>query len=89
MFSLEIYSRFQKNDLTDGKKIAGTGTIDPDGTVGRIGGIDQKVVAADKSGAKVFFAPNDPITDEMKKATQVSKVITIQQLKQRKTLTPK
>ncbi|WP_430755491.1 S16 family serine protease, partial [Listeria monocytogenes] len=49
MFSLEIYSRFQKDDLTDGKKIAGTGTIDPDGTVGRIGGIDQKVVAADKS----------------------------------------
>ncbi|HAO6602215.1 TPA: PDZ domain-containing protein [Listeria monocytogenes] len=68
MFSLEIYSRFQKNDLTDGKKIAGTGTIDPDGTVGRIGGIDQKVVAADKSGAKIFFAPNDPITEEMKKS---------------------
>ncbi|MBC1516784.1 SepM family pheromone-processing serine protease [Listeria immobilis] len=68
MFSLEIYSRFQKDDLTDGKKIAGTGTIDTDGTVGRIGGIDQKVVAADKSGAKIFFAPNDTITKEMKES---------------------
>ncbi|CCQ24743.1 Uncharacterized protein ylbL [Listeria monocytogenes N53-1] len=27
MFSLEIYSRFQKDDLTDGKKIAGTGEL--------------------------------------------------------------
>ncbi|MBC1520440.1 PDZ domain-containing protein [Listeria aquatica] len=67
MFSLEIYSRFQKEDLTDGKKIAGTGTISPDGEVGRIGGIDQKVVAADKEGATIFFAPNDEITKAMKK----------------------
>ncbi|EIA18968.1 SepM family pheromone-processing serine protease [Listeria fleischmannii] len=68
MFSLEIYSRFQKDDLTKGYPIAGTGTIDPKGNVGRIGGINQKVVAADKSGAKFFFAPDDTVTDEMKKA---------------------
>ncbi|WP_088838917.1 SepM family pheromone-processing serine protease [Listeria sp. ILCC792] len=67
MFSLEIYSRFQEADLTKGHQIAGTGTIDPAGNVGRIGGINQKVVAADKSGAEIFFAPNDEITAEMKK----------------------
>ncbi len=59
MFSLEIYNQLVKEDLTDGKDIAGTGTIDEAGKVGPIGGIDQKVVAADKSGAAVFFAPNE------------------------------
>ncbi len=67
MFSLEIYSRFQEGDLTKGYPIAGTGTIDPEGNVGRIGGINQKVVAADKSGAEIFFAPDDEITKDMKK----------------------
>jgi PDZ domain-containing protein len=57
MFSLEIYNQLNEEDLTKGYEIAGTGTISPDGTVGRIGGIQQKVVAADKAGADIFFAP--------------------------------
>ncbi|UAC49290.1 PDZ domain-containing protein [Bacillus aquiflavi] len=57
MFSLEIYNQLTENDFTKGYKIAGTGTINPDGTVGRIGGIEQKIVAADKAGAEIFFAP--------------------------------
>lgn len=57
MFSLEIYNQLTEEDLTKGYEIAGTGTITPDGTVGRIGGIQQKVVAADKAGAELFFAP--------------------------------
>ncbi|MED0660065.1 SepM family pheromone-processing serine protease [Bacillus smithii] len=67
MFSLEIYNQLVKQDITKGYKIAGTGTISPDGTVGRIGGIAYKVVAADKAGADIFFAPNDPIPKEWKK----------------------
>ena len=59
MFSLEIYNQLTKEDLTKGYKIAGTGTISTDGTVGKIGGIEQKVVAADKAGAEIFFAPNE------------------------------
>jgi Lon-like protease len=59
MFSLEIYDQLMEDDFTRGYKIAGTGTIDPDGNVGPIGGIDQKVVAADKAGAEIFFAPNE------------------------------
>jgi PDZ domain-containing protein len=58
MFSLEIYNQLNKEDYTKGYQIAGTGTIDPDGTVGPIGGIEQKIVAADKAGAEIFFAPN-------------------------------
>ncbi len=59
MFSLEIYNQLTESDLTKGYRIAGTGTISPEGTVGRIGGIDQKVVAADKADAEIFLAPNE------------------------------
>jgi len=59
MFSLEIYNQLVETDLTKGYEIAGTGTISPDGTVGRIGGIEKKVVAADKAGAEIFLAPNE------------------------------
>jgi PDZ domain-containing protein len=59
MFSLEIYNQLTKGDLTSGYDIAGTGTMSDDGTVGPIGGIQQKIVAADKSGAEIFFAPNE------------------------------
>lgn len=57
MFSLEVYNQLVEEDITKGYSIAGTGTIDEEGIVGAIGGIDQKVVAADKSGADIFFAP--------------------------------
>lgn len=59
MFSLEIYNQLTRTDYTKGYQIAGTGTISPDGTVGPIGGIEQKIIAADKSGAEIFFAPNE------------------------------
>jgi len=59
MFSLEIYNQLIKEDLTKGYEIAGTGTISPDGTVGKIGGIEQKIIAADKAGAEYFLAPNE------------------------------
>lgn len=59
MFSLEIYNQLVKEDMTKGYTIAGTGTIDEEGHVGAIGGIDQKIVAASESGADIFFAPNE------------------------------
>jgi PDZ domain-containing protein len=57
MMALEIYEQLLPSDLTKGYDICGTGTIDFDGRVGPIGGIKQKVVAADKAGAEIFFAP--------------------------------
>ncbi|MGM0212881.1 lon-like protease [Enterococcus sp. AZ109] len=66
MFTLEIYEQLMNEDIRQGEKIAGTGTISSDGTVGRIGGIDKKVASAVENGSKVFFAPDDEITDEMK-----------------------
>ncbi|SDJ74536.1 SepM family pheromone-processing serine protease [Sediminibacillus albus] len=59
MFSLEIYDQLTEKDLTKGYQIAGTGEINYNGKVGRIGGIDKKVIAADQEGCDVFFAPNE------------------------------
>ncbi len=59
MFSLEIYDQLTEGDLTGGKQIGGTGEIDYDGNVHRIGGVDKKVVASDKEGVDIFFAPNE------------------------------
>ncbi|WP_125767751.1 SepM family pheromone-processing serine protease [Companilactobacillus furfuricola] len=67
MFTLQVYSQVAHKDLKQGRTIAGTGTISPDGTVGPIGGIDKKVVAASAEGATIFFAPDDPVTKEIKK----------------------
>lgn len=57
MFSLTLYDQLTPDDLTGGRKIAGTGTIDCDGGVGPIGGVEQKVAGAEREGAEIFLAP--------------------------------
>ncbi|WKB34928.1 S16 family serine protease [Terrilactibacillus sp. S3-3] len=57
MMTLEIYDQLTRQDLAKGRQIAGTGTMEMDGSVGPIGGIDEKVVGANASGADIFFAP--------------------------------
>ncbi len=66
MFTLELYSMLAHQDLKKGRKIAGTGTMEMDGTIGRIGGIDKKVYAANKAGMEIFLAPDDTIEKEVK-----------------------
>jgi PDZ domain-containing protein len=57
MFALGIIDKVGSVDLTDGRFVAGTGTIDPTGKVGPIGGISLKMIAARDKGATVFLAP--------------------------------
>ncbi|MCO7174604.1 SepM family pheromone-processing serine protease [Sporolactobacillus kofuensis] len=57
MMTLDIYDQLTKENLSKGRDIAGTGTIELNGDVGPIGGISDKVVGASKSGADIFFAP--------------------------------
>jgi Lon-like protease len=57
MFSLGLYDQLTPEDLTHGQEIAGTGTIECGGRVGPIGGIQQKVAAAEREGAVIFLAP--------------------------------
>ena len=57
MFTLGIIDLLRPVDLTGGRFIAGTGTIDDEGNVGPIGGIHQKMVAARAKGATIFLTP--------------------------------
>lgn len=57
MFALGIVDLLEPEDLTGGRVIAGTGSIDDNGTVGPIGGLPQKLVAAQDVGATVFLVP--------------------------------
>lgn len=63
MFSLGIIDKISNHDLTHGRFIAGTGTIDPTGQVGQIGGISLKMIAARRAGATVFLAPASNCAD--------------------------
>ncbi|MGI8968044.1 MAG: YlbL family protein [Chloroflexota bacterium] len=58
MFSLGVIQRLEKQDITHGCRIAGTGTIDFYGTVGAIGGAKQKIIAARSAGARYFLVPD-------------------------------
>lgn len=59
MWALGLFDLLTPGDMTAGLTIAGTGTIDTRGRVGPIGGIQDKVVAAERAGATVFLVPAD------------------------------
>lgn len=57
MFALGIFDRLSPPDLTGGRIIAGTGSIDDEGRVGPVGGIPQKLLAAKLAKATIFLTP--------------------------------
>lgn len=57
MFTLEIIDNLTAQDLTHGRRIAGTGTINANGDVGPIGGMRQKAYAAIDAGAEILLVP--------------------------------
>jgi PDZ domain-containing protein len=63
MFAMAIIDKLTPGALTQGKIIAGTGTIDPTGKVGNIGGIQQKLIGARDAGAVLFLAPQGNCDD--------------------------
>jgi PDZ domain-containing protein len=71
MFTLEIYNQLTPGDLSKGYRIAGTGTIDEDGTVGEIGGVQFKIVAAERQHADIFFVPVNNYNVAKAKADQI------------------
>lgn len=79
MFALTVYNMLTPTDLSSGLKIAGTGTISLDGTVGPIGGVAQKVAAAESVGAKYFLSPAENYPDARAAARRIKviKVTTI------------
>jgi PDZ domain-containing protein len=61
MLALTIYSSLKEVDLTKGKTISGTGTIDEEGNVGKIGGLKYKMLGSKKSD--VFLVPKEQLID--------------------------
>lgn len=67
MLTLAIYSNLNSVDLSSGKKIAGTGTIDINGNVGKISGVKYKLIGAVNEKADVFLIPEGDNYKEAKK----------------------
>jgi Lon-like protease len=81
MFALTVYNAVTPDDLTGGRRIAGTGTIDLNGAVGPIGGVEQKVAAAEAAGATYFLSPaeNYEAARAVARHIQVVKVASLQE----------
>ena len=71
--ALSIYNSLVKKDITNGLTIIGTGTIDEDGNIGSIGGVEYKLKSAVKNGADLFIVPNDENYDEAIKLKEKNK----------------
>ena len=57
MMALNVYNNLIPNDITNSLIVAGTGTIEIDGSVGPVGGIRQKVIAAKRAGSELILVP--------------------------------
>ncbi|MGF3056606.1 YlbL family protein [Microbacterium sp. YY-01] len=82
MFALGIIDVLTPEELTGGRHIAGTGTIDAAGTVGPIGGIRQKLYGARDAGADFFLAPAancNEVVGHVPSGLQVVRTETLQQ----------
>ena len=66
MCALDIYNKITESDLTKGKKISGTGSIDEDGIVGAIDGVKYKLTGAVKKKADVFIVPTKNYDEAIK-----------------------
>ena len=71
-FTLAVLDELTPGELTGGVKVAATGTIDGDETVGAIGALRQKTVAVKAAGAKVFFVPSSQSAEELEAARRVA-----------------
>lgn len=80
MFSLAIVDRLTPGKLTGGKFVAGTGTMDPAGKVGPIGGITQKMIAAKREGATVFLTPAANCAEARRSVPEDLRLVKVQTL---------
>jgi PDZ domain-containing protein len=83
-WTLGILNTLSGGHLTGGLTIAASGTIDPDGSVGDVGGVAQKTVAVERAGATAFFVPDyaDSVEPARAEATPNLKVFPVSSLSQ-------
>jgi PDZ domain-containing protein len=56
-FTLEVIDALSPGDLTGGRRVAATGTIELDGSVGQVGGVAQKTAVAEEEGVELLLVP--------------------------------
>ncbi len=81
MFSLGLIDKLTPGDLTGGRFVAGTGTIDDNGTVGPIGGISLKTIAARDAGAQYFLTPSSNCAEASKDTPGGLRLVKVDTLK--------
>ena len=77
MFALAVIDKLSPGQLNHGKYVVGTGTIDDDGNVGYIGGIEHKARAAADDNAELFLAPKDNCADLRGKDFGAMKIVSV------------
>jgi PDZ domain-containing protein len=80
-FALEVMEKLGRN-VVHGHKIAATGEIFPDGSVGPIGGIRQKVIGAREAGVDAFLVPAGDNAVEARKHADGLKIIAVYNFQQ-------
>lgn len=82
MFALGIIDVLTPGAMTGGQHVAGTGTIDSDGTVGAIGGIQEKMIGARSAGARWFLAPADDCVEVVGYVPEGLRVVQVSTLRE-------
>jgi PDZ domain-containing protein len=80
-FALGVLSELKKNVL-HGHRVAATGEIFPDGSVGPIGGIKQKTIGAREAGADVFLVPAGENARDARKAADGLRIVAVKNFPQ-------
>ena len=80
-FTLAIIDDLTPGALTGGKRVAVTGTIQPDGTVGEVGGVEQKAITARTKGVQLMIVPKAEVKDARNGAGDV-RVVGVENIEQ-------
>ncbi|MGV9702810.1 S16 family serine protease [Streptomyces sp. NPDC003483] len=85
LFTLGIIDKLDGDgsggDLTGGRTVAGTGTIDADGKVGAVGGVGLKTQAARRDGATVFLVPKGECSEAKSELPKGLRLVAVTTLK--------
>ena len=76
-FTLALIDELTPGELTGGRNVAVTGTIDVNGTVGDVGGVTQKTAAVRHSGTRFFLVPPGEFAEASKHAGRHLKVVQV------------
>jgi PDZ domain-containing protein len=80
--TLTLIDQLSRGSLTGHQSIAATGTIDPSGQVGDVGGVAEKTVAVQRAGAKYFFVPQIEVATAEQSAQPGLKILGVSTLAQ-------